>query len=102
VVVSLDAATVKALDAGIRQVVVSFNDAGIQTAESCEGGKGHSYEHPTVVLLGATADGWRAFALCLDLGFPVRALARTWDIENDEPRGPWWQITFSSTVEMFE
>ncbi|MEE9178800.1 MAG: hypothetical protein V3U46_10270 [Acidimicrobiia bacterium] len=98
---SLDPKTVKALDPGIRQVVVSLNDAGIQTAESCEGGEGHAYEKPTVVLTGATADGWRAFAVCLDLGFPVQSLARTWDIENDEPRGPWWHVTFSSTVEMF-
>jgi hypothetical protein len=89
------------LDPGIAQVVKSFNDAGIQTAESCEGGEGHAYERPTVVLLGGSADGWRALAVCKDLRFPVRSLERVWPIEDGEPRGPWWHVTFRSTVEVF-
>jgi hypothetical protein len=89
------------LDPGIAQVVESFNDAGIQTAESCEGGEGHSYERPTVVLLGDAADGWRALAVCKDLRFPVRSLERIWFIRGGEPIGPTWHVTFSSTVEAF-
>ena len=60
----------------------SFNDAGIQTAESCEGGEGHAYKKPTVVLIGGSAVGWRALAVCKDLRFPVRSLERIWFIRD--------------------
>lgn len=91
----------KDLDPGIAQVVLSFNDAGIETAESCQGGEGHAYEWPTVVLLGGSANGWRALAVCKDLRFPVRSLERIWFVRDGDPIGPTWHVTFRSTVEAF-
>lgn len=84
------------LDPGIVEAVKALLDAGLQTAESCEGGKDHAYDRPTVVLIGGSADGWRALAVCKELRFPIRSLERYWPIEDGEPRGPWWRLTFQS------
>jgi hypothetical protein len=81
------------LDLGIVEPVKALMDAGLQTAESCEGGEGHAYDRPTIVLIGGSADGWKALAVCKDLRFTVRSLERVWDVEDGEPRGPWWRLT---------
>lgn len=82
------------LDPGIEAIVVVLNEAGIHTYESCEGGDGHSYRDPTVRFYGPPSDGWRAIALCKDRGLPVQHLSRCWDMDNDEPSGPYWQLEF--------
>ncbi len=38
------------LDPGIRDVVVFLNRHGIKTQSSCEGGDGHAFKFPTVVI----------------------------------------------------
>jgi len=83
------------LDPGIVEAVKALQDAGLQTAESCEGGEGHAYDWPMVSLIGGSADGWRALAVCKDLRFPIRSLERYWSIDDGEPCGPWWRLTFS-------
>jgi hypothetical protein len=72
-----------------------LRDADIETFESCEGGQGHAFFEPTVRFHGGPEAGWRALALCLSYGFPVRRLERYWTVLNgSEPNGPEWQIVF--------
>jgi hypothetical protein len=83
------------IDAGIRLAVLRFQQHGIETYESCEGGEGHSYPEPTVAFYGGPAEGWRAVGVCLTYDLPIRELRRVWSIEDrNEPTGPHWHITF--------
>jgi hypothetical protein len=83
------------IDVGIRQAVQRLQENGIETCESCEGGSGHAYPEPTVAFYGTPEAGWRAVAVCLGYGLPVRSLRRVWDVlEANEPTGPHWEITF--------
>lgn len=83
------------LDAGIRPFVVALREAGIETFESCEGGSDHAFPEPTVRFHGGRAEGFRALAAAQEMGLPVAELRRTWPIVDDEPTGPWWELTFS-------
>lgn len=82
------------LDRWISYAVKVLRDGGIETFESCEGGTGHSYKEPTVRFHGTKADGFRALAVAQTFGLPVRALHRLWLIDNGEPTGPYWELTF--------
>jgi hypothetical protein len=83
------------IDPGIRQAVQLLQDHGIETCESCEGGTGHAYPEPTVAFWGTPEAGWRAVAVCLAYGLPVRSLRRVWDVlETNEPTGPHWELIF--------
>lgn len=83
------------LDLGIRKAVEILQAGGVETFESCEGGKGHAYLEPTVRFHGTTAAGWHALSVCKDHGLPIAALRRIWCILDEEPTGPYWEITFS-------
>jgi hypothetical protein len=84
-----------AVDLGIVRAVKALLDAGVETFESCEGGRGHSMAEPTVRFLGDVEAGWKALSVCLTYGLPVRALRRYWRISpNGEPHGPHWEIVF--------
>lgn len=82
------------LDPGIAPYVDVLSAAGIETFESCEGGEGHSYPEPTIRFAGQREEGFRALAVALQHGFPVRAIRRYWAVIDGEPRGPDWEITF--------
>jgi hypothetical protein len=82
------------LDAGICDAVVVLRTAGIETFESCEGGPGHAYAEPTVRFHGGQGEGFRALAAAMDAGLNVSELRRTWPINDGEPTGPWWELTF--------
>jgi hypothetical protein len=82
------------LDAGIRDVVIALASSGIETFESCEGGKGHSFPEPTVRFEGGASEGLRAMAVALDNGLPVSRLRRVWGIIDGALHGPWWEMTF--------
>jgi hypothetical protein len=83
------------IDAGIRLAVKWLQHHEIETCESCEGGPGHAYPEPTVAFYGAAEAGWRAMAVCLAYGLPVRSLRRVWDVlDGNEPTGPHWELTF--------
>jgi hypothetical protein len=82
------------LDRWISYAVKVLRDGGIETYESCEGGKGHSYREPTVRFHGKKADGFRALAITQTFGLPVKALRRFWSLEDGEPTGPYWELTF--------
>jgi hypothetical protein len=82
------------LDRGISYAVKVLMGGGIETYESCEGGRGHSFREPTVRFHGTQSDGFRALAIAHTMGLPVRALRRFWDIKDGEPVGPYWEMTF--------
>lgn len=86
------------LDPGIRGAVLALMAAGIETYESCEGGTGHAYPEPTVRFHGGVGVGFRALAAAQEAGLPVSAVRRVWTIIDLEPRGPYWEMTFSGPV----
>ena len=82
------------LEAGIEPIVKLFNDNGIMTFESCQGGDGHAFPEPTVRFHGGTWEGFRAYALAIYHGFKVFDLRRYWTVCDGELTGPEWKITF--------
>ncbi len=82
------------LDPGIKRYVEVLNDRGVETFESCQGGKGHSYPEPTIRFSGDRTEGFRAFAIAQQHAFPVHALRRTWPIVDGDPTGPCWELVF--------
>ncbi|MGA7329693.1 MAG: hypothetical protein WBX25_35735 [Rhodomicrobium sp.] len=82
------------IDHGIRHEVQILWENGIETTESCEGGSGHSFHEPTVRFRGDKAEGFRALAIALQNGLKVSELRRYWSIEDGEPVGPEWEMTF--------
>lgn len=96
----LDAARMNAvdelgLDPGIRRVVEVLREAGIETFESCEGGDGHAFPRPTVRFHASDrAEGFRALAVAMRAQLPVAELRRVWVMQDGEPTGPHWEITF--------
>src|SRR5688500_1286010 len=83
------------LDNGIRRIVEVLRGAGVETFESCDGGPGHAYPQPTVRFIGQRAEGLRALAVAIQAGLPVSELRRVWPIQDGEPTGPWWELTFT-------
>jgi hypothetical protein len=43
---------------------------------------------------GNQAEGFRALAVAMDAGLRVTGLRRVWPILDNEPTGPWWELTF--------
>src|SRR6266404_9245749 len=82
------------LDEGIRPIVEILLANGVETFESCEGGKGHAFHVPTVRFHGGHAEGFRALAIALQHGLRVCELRRYYSIEDGEPVGPHWEMTF--------
>lgn len=87
------------LDPGIRRFVEALIAEGVETYESCEGGPGHCFPEPTVRFHGDRNEGFRALSIALRHGFPVYSLRRIWKIEDGEPTGPQWEMTFSAAAE---
>jgi hypothetical protein len=87
------------LDPGIADAVICLRGAGVETFESCEGGCGHAYPEPTVRFHGDKSEGLRALAAAIAGGLKVAGLRRVWPILDDEPTGPWWELTFVPTTE---
>ncbi len=87
------------LDHGIEAAVEALRRAGVETFESCQGGRAHAYTEPTVRFHGDRAEGFRALAAAISAGLPVEDLRRVWPILDNEPTGPWWELTFAPTKE---
>jgi hypothetical protein len=85
------------LDAGIEAAVRALRAAGVETFESCEGGPGHAYLEPTVRFHGQPSEGFRALAVAMSAGLSVAGLRRVWPVLDNEPTGPWWELTFTNT-----
>lgn len=86
------------LDLGIAEAVEILQAAGVETFESCQGGAGHTYPDPTIRFEGERPEGFRALSVALQNGLRVRTLRRVWTILDNEPTGPFWEMTFSSRV----
>jgi hypothetical protein len=84
------------LDPGIAHFVEILQMAGVETFESCQGGRGHAYAEPTVRFHGNRAEGFRALSVALNSGLPISDLRRVWPILDDEPTGPWWELVLST------
>ena len=82
------------LDEGVRLYVETLAAEGVETFESCEGGRGHTFPVPTIRFHGQRDEGFRALAVALQHGFPVSDLRRVWSIEDGEPVGPNWELAF--------
>jgi len=87
------------LDKGIKRYVEILVAAGIETYESCEGGKNHAFPEPSICFHGDHTEGFRALAIALQHALPVSSLRRAWSIEDLEPVGPTWEIVFSKLAE---
>ena len=82
------------LDEGIREYVVILIDSGVETFESCEGGRGHCYAEPTIRFEGDSSEGLRALSVALAHGMPVKQLKRSWGVLEKMVHGPWWELVF--------
>jgi hypothetical protein len=82
------------MDPGIRHAVRVLREGGIETIESCQGGRGHSFFEPTVCFSGSYDDGFKALAVAIEHGLPVHQLRRCYTITEGELIGPDWEITF--------
>jgi hypothetical protein len=85
------------LDPGIAEYVSVLRAHGVETFESCEGSEGHVFPEPTVRFAGQREEGFRALAVALEHGFPVRAVRRYWRVLDGEPSGPDWELSFWPT-----
>lgn len=91
----------KGLDVGIRFAVRVLHAAGFETCQSCQGGKGHTYDEPTIEMI-ATGDDSRGFGALDALrsyGLSVNAIAVVWPVRNGYPYEKNWRITFTKTME---
>jgi hypothetical protein len=82
------------LDDGIRDIVIRLIENGVETFESCEGGRGHSFSEPTVRFEGSSAEGLRAISVAIANGLPIKSLRRAWGVIDGQIHGPWWEMTF--------
>jgi hypothetical protein len=82
------------LDPGIRREVEILQGAGVETFESCQGGTGHAFFEPTVRFCGQHSEGFKALAVALQHGLRVSELRRYYSIQDGEPVGPQWEMTF--------
>jgi hypothetical protein len=83
------------LDPGIRNAVMILRENGIETFESCQGGKGHCSEEPFIRFHGYQPEGLKAVSVSLYAGLRVVELRRIWTIRDGELQGPWWEMTFA-------
>lgn len=84
----------RGLDSGIKDAVLVLQRHGIETFESCEGGTDHAFPEPTIRFHGDSAEGLRALAIALQNGLRVDQLRRYYQVQNGEPTGPYWELTF--------
>ena len=82
------------IDAGIRDRVKLLWDYGIETCQSCQGGESHCYPEPTIQFLGGPSQGPLALSIAMQHGLRVSELRRVWAMQDGEPTGPTWEITF--------
>lgn len=88
------------IDSGILDHVKLLRENGVETFESCEGGKGHAFFEPTIRFHGERAEGFRALSVAMQYGLRVAELKRFWVINDGEPNGAWWEMTFKPTKQL--
>jgi hypothetical protein len=83
------------LDRGVEKTVLLLRSEGVETSQSCEGGKGHACAEPKIDFHGLAGEGFRVLGICISHGLPVKQLNLVWDVqEKNQPTGPIWQLTF--------
>jgi hypothetical protein len=82
------------IDPGIEHELRILRQHGIETIESCQGGQGHPFPEPTIRFNGNRAEGFKALGIALQNGLKVTELRRVWSVQDGEPVGPQWEITF--------
>lgn len=82
------------IDAGVAPYVAILMGAGVETFDSCQGGRGHGSREPVVWFHGERSEGFRAMAVARNALLPVRELRRVWSIVDGEPTGPHWCMAF--------
>ncbi len=89
------------LDKGIRFAVRVLHTHGFETCQSCQGGKGHAYDRPTIDMIstGNDAEGFGALAALQSYGLSVADIAILWPVQNGLPYERLWRITFTTTFE---
>lgn len=82
------------LDKGIRFPVKVLHAAGLETCQSCEGGKGHAYEYPTIEMIAAGNDvnGFTALAVLAEYGIEVGQISIVWPVQHFMPYEKNWRI----------
>jgi hypothetical protein len=97
------------IDPGIRQIVRILTENGVETVQSCAAsgpfgkdsgkmrGAPHAYTEPTVEFRGGPAAGFHALEVAVTHGLPVAELRRVWSMQDGEPVGPHWAMTFYLT-----
>jgi hypothetical protein len=65
---------------------------GVQTDQSCEGGKGLTCPFPMVRFAGSKSEGYRAVHIAMIYGYRVWELQRAWYIDDGEITGPLWKL----------
>lgn len=83
------------VDSGIRPFMRLMLAGDFETFESCQGGKGHAYPEPTIRFHGGPSEGFRALAWLRTYGVSPCDLRRFWYVQDGEPHGPHWEITFN-------
>lgn len=84
------------LDPGIRFAVRVLHAAGVgETCQSCQGGDGHVYDHPSIDLIagGSDALGFAAVAALHSYGLDVRDVSIVWNVKHGLPFEKLWRIT---------
>lgn len=84
----------RSIDQAIARAVSVLLENGVETFESCQGGPGHSFLEPTVRFHGDSSEGLRALAIAQKNGLQVDQLRRYYQVQNGEPTGPYWELTF--------
>ncbi len=93
--------TYKTIDKGIRFAVRVLNAKGIDTQQSCQGGKGHAYNQPSVDIPATDDDakGFAALSALRDYGLPVQEVSIIWPVSGSLPTEKFWRVTFFKTME---
>ncbi len=84
----------ESLDDGIRFAVRVLHAANIDTCQSCEGGKGHSYDHPSIDLPATdrNSDGFAALAALESYGLTVSQVSIVWPVHSGMPYEKLWRL----------
>lgn len=89
-------ANYQSLDRGIRFAVRVLHAHGVETGQSCEGGKGHAYSRPSIEFVadGDDAKGFIALGHLQQYNLPVSSVSIRWLILRGLPYEKLWRITF--------
>ena len=87
---------VQPLDPGIAHAVAVLRAAGLETFKCCGATPDHARSERTVCFYGSRDDGYRALAAALQGGVRVSVLRKSWQIVDDEPTGPHWEMVFAN------